>query len=56
MIMHNHGVLTVGKTAREAFVLMRHLLEAAEIQLAMQATGDELIQIPADLQENSCAI
>src|ERR1043165_3708314 len=33
MILHNHGVLTVGKSARDAFVLMRHLLEAAEIQL-----------------------
>ena len=27
MIMHNHGVLTVGKTAREAFILMKHLLK-----------------------------
>jgi ribulose-5-phosphate 4-epimerase/fuculose-1-phosphate aldolase len=49
MIMHNHGVLTVGKTAREAFILMKHLLEAAEIQLAMQATGGELIEIPPDI-------
>src|SRR3979409_2536612 len=32
MIMHNHGVRTVGKTAREAFILMKHLLDAAEIQ------------------------
>jgi ribulose-5-phosphate 4-epimerase/fuculose-1-phosphate aldolase len=48
MIMHNHGVLTVGKTAREAFILMKHLLEAAEIQLAMEATGGELIEIPPE--------
>ena len=27
MIMHHHGVLTVGETAREAFILMKHLLE-----------------------------
>ena len=40
MIMHNHGLLTVGKTAREAFVLMSHLLEAAHIQLMMEATGN----------------
>src|SRR5215468_1688087 len=33
MILQNHGLLTVGKSAREAFVLMRHLLEAAKIQL-----------------------
>ena len=33
MIMHNHGLLTVGKSAREAFVLMKHLIDAADIQL-----------------------
>lgn len=55
MIMHNHGVLTVGKTAREAFILMKHLLEAAEIQLAMEATGDELIEIPPDVCRKTVA-
>jgi ribulose-5-phosphate 4-epimerase/fuculose-1-phosphate aldolase len=47
MIMHNHGVLTVGRSAQEAFSLMKHLLEAAEIQLTMEATGAELIEIPS---------
>lgn len=46
MIMHNHGLLTVGKTARDAFVLMEHLAEAADIQLRLEATGAELIEIP----------
>jgi ribulose-5-phosphate 4-epimerase/fuculose-1-phosphate aldolase len=46
MIMHNHGLLTVGKTAREAFVLMHHLHEAAEIQLRIDATGRDAIEIP----------
>jgi ribulose-5-phosphate 4-epimerase/fuculose-1-phosphate aldolase len=45
MIMHNHGVLTVGKSAREAFVLMKHLIDAADIQLKLEATGKELIEI-----------
>ncbi|HMF24918.1 MAG TPA: class II aldolase/adducin family protein [Pseudolabrys sp.] len=49
LIMQNHGMLTVGKTAREAFVLMAHLLEAANIQLMMEATGSELIEIPPDV-------
>src|SRR4030081_826638 len=49
MILRNHGMLTVGKTAREAFVLMKHLLEAAKIQLMMEATGSELIEIPPDV-------
>jgi ribulose-5-phosphate 4-epimerase/fuculose-1-phosphate aldolase len=55
MIMHNHGVLTVGKTAREAFILMKHLLEAAEIQLAMEATGGEMIEIPPDICRKTVA-
>ena len=49
MIMHNHGLLTVGKTAREAFVLMHHLHEAAEIQLRIDATGRDAIEIPPDV-------
>ena len=56
LIMHNHGVLTVGKTAREAFILMRHLLSAAEIQLRMEATGGELIEIPPEICEKVGAI
>jgi ribulose-5-phosphate 4-epimerase/fuculose-1-phosphate aldolase len=46
MIMYNHGLLTVGKTAREAFVLMKALLAAAEIQLKLEATGSELNEVP----------
>ena len=48
MIMHNHGLLTVGKSAREAFVLMKHLIDAADIQLKLEATGAEVIEIPPD--------
>jgi ribulose-5-phosphate 4-epimerase/fuculose-1-phosphate aldolase len=55
MILHNHGMLTVGKTARDAFVLMRHLIEAAEIQLKMLATGAELIEIPDEVCRKTVA-
>ncbi len=55
MILHNHGLLTVGKTAREAFVLMKTLMDAAEIQLQMEATGSDLIEIPADICEKAAA-
>src|SRR5215510_5612619 len=43
LILHNHGLLTVGKTAREAFVLMKYMMSAAEIQIRMESTGGELI-------------
>jgi ribulose-5-phosphate 4-epimerase/fuculose-1-phosphate aldolase len=46
MILHNHGLLTVGKSAREAFVLMKYLISAADIQLRLEATGSELKEIP----------
>jgi ribulose-5-phosphate 4-epimerase/fuculose-1-phosphate aldolase len=55
MIMHNHGLLTVGKTAREAFVLMKYLMEAANIQLRMEATGGPLLEIPAEVCEKTAA-
>ena len=53
MIMHNHGLLTVGRSAREAFVLMRYLCDAAEIQLMMEATGSELIEVPPEVCEKT---
>src|SRR5580692_6665798 len=53
LILRNHGLLTVGKTMREAFVLMKSLLEAASIQLTMEATGAELVEIPAAICEKT---
>ena len=55
LILHNHGLLTVGKSAREAFVLMKYLLSAAEIQIRMEATGGEVIEIPASVCEKVAA-
>jgi ribulose-5-phosphate 4-epimerase/fuculose-1-phosphate aldolase len=53
LVMHNHGLLTVGKSVREAFVLMKCLLEAANIQLKMEATGGALIEIPPEICEKT---
>ena len=53
LILRNHGLLTVGKTPREAFVLMKSLLEAADIQLKMEATGGALVEIPAAICEKT---
>ncbi len=55
MIMHNHGLLTVGKTAREAFVLMHHLVDAADIQLRIMASGDEPIEVPPEVCAKTAA-
>src|SRR5580704_9489843 len=47
LVLRNHGLLTVGKTTREAFVLMKALLDAADIQLKIEATGGAAVEIPA---------
>ena len=53
LIMRNHGLLTVGNTAREAFVLMKSLIDAANIQLTMEATGGALVEIPPEICEKT---
>jgi ribulose-5-phosphate 4-epimerase/fuculose-1-phosphate aldolase len=55
LILHNHGLATVGKTAREAFILMKYLMNAADIQLKLEATGSELIEIPPHICEKVAA-
>ncbi len=55
LIMHNHGLLTVGQTAREAFILMKYLMSAATIQLRMEATGGALIEVPPEICEKVSA-
>ena len=55
LIQRNHGLLTVGKNAREAFILMKYLMSAAEIQIRMESTGGELIEIPSTVCEKVAA-
>jgi ribulose-5-phosphate 4-epimerase/fuculose-1-phosphate aldolase len=46
MILRNHGLLTVGRTAAEAFLAMFFLERACKIQILAQAGGGELVRIP----------
>ncbi|MFN2577013.1 MAG: class II aldolase/adducin family protein [Pyrinomonadaceae bacterium] len=46
MILRNHGLLTVGKTAAEAFLSMFLLERACEIQILAQSGGGDLSLIP----------
>jgi len=45
MILRNHGLLTVGKTAAEAFLSMYMLERACNIQILAQAGGGKLLPI-----------
>src|SRR5207248_2865937 len=46
MILRNHGLLTIGRTAAEAFLGMFLLERACKIQILAQAGGGELVEIP----------
>ncbi len=53
LILRHHGLTTWGTTMCEAFVLMKHLIAAARIQLMMMATSEPLKEIPPELAEKS---
>lgn len=46
LILRNHGLLTVGRTAAEAFLSMFLLERACEIQILAQSGSGELVRIP----------
>lgn len=54
LLLDNHGVLTVGRTVAEAFVLMMLLERAAQIQIhAMAATGGRVALVSDAVAERT---
>src|SRR5712692_10091017 len=49
MILRNHGLLTIGRTAAEAFLGMFLLERACKIQILAQSGGGELVEILAPI-------
>jgi ribulose-5-phosphate 4-epimerase/fuculose-1-phosphate aldolase len=49
MILRNHGLLTVGKSAAEAFLSMYILERACRIQILAQSGGGALHDVPNDI-------
>ena len=45
LILRNHGLLTVGPTIADAFLIMYALETACQIQILAQSTASELIQV-----------
>ncbi|MSP83197.1 MAG: class II aldolase/adducin family protein [Alphaproteobacteria bacterium] len=55
MIMRNHGLLTVGRTIAEAFILMYSLERACRAQMQVLATGRPIRLIPAHIRTVAAA-
>ncbi len=53
LIMRNHGFLTVGETAGEAFMNMHYLIRACKVMLQAYGTGLELDKGPQNIWELS---
>ena len=55
LMLRNHGLLTIGSNAAEAFLALYNLERACEIQLMVEAGGAELVQIPKPILEGIAA-
>ena len=56
LLLRNHGVLTVGRTVPEAFILMYYFEKAARVQLMAQAAtmgGARLVLPPREVTEGA---
>jgi ribulose-5-phosphate 4-epimerase/fuculose-1-phosphate aldolase len=54
LVLENHGILTVGRTVAEAFVLMMLVERAAQVQIAaMAATGGRPLVAPDEVAERT---
>ncbi|TXS52740.1 class II aldolase/adducin family protein [Streptomyces sp. t39] len=49
LILRNHGLLTVGESAAQAFLRMYYLEKACEIQVTAQASGVPLVVPPEEV-------
>lgn len=53
LILRNHGLLTVGRSVAEAFILMLNLERACRVQLAIQSSGQPIHPVPEDVCERT---
>lgn len=51
LILHNHGLLTCGRSVAEAFMRMFYLARAATTQIQAMAAGVKLVQVPDHIAE-----
>lgn len=53
MILRNHGLLTLGRTVSEAFILMLNLERACRVQMAIQASGQPVNPLSPEVCEKT---
>ena len=53
LILRNHGLLTLGRTVSEAFIIMLNLERACRVQVAIQSTGQAVHPVPPEVAEKT---
>ena len=53
LVMRNHGMLVTGHSIGQAFALTLAFVKACEIQLALEASGAEIIDVAPDVCEST---
>jgi ribulose-5-phosphate 4-epimerase/fuculose-1-phosphate aldolase len=51
LILRNHGLVTLGRTVSEAFILMLNLERACRVQIAIQSTGEAVYPVRPEVRE-----
>ena len=51
LILRNHGLVTLGRSVAEGFILMHNLERACRVQVAVQGTGQPIYPVPEDVCE-----
>jgi len=51
LILRNHGLVTLGRSVAEAFILMHNLERACRVQMAIQGSGQPVHPVPEDVRE-----
>jgi len=51
LILRNHGLITLGRSVAEAFILMHNLERACRVQVAIQGTGQTVHPVPEEVCE-----
>ncbi len=53
LILRNHGLVTLGRSVAEAFILMHNLERACRVQVAIQSSGQPVNPVPAAICEKT---
>ncbi len=53
LILRNHGLVTLGRTVSEAFILMLNLERACRVQIAIESSNQPVHPVPAEVCERT---